>query len=146
MNVHLTKHLAFCINITNINCMSWFEMNMAWIFTVRLLWFNTWLSNAGDCSLMPQAKKKVFFAPCLYVYICICMSVCLRCQCLLFAMPLILLAYFISIRYVRWAVSICFTGVHFEKKKGNTCKFYAFGWFSYLYVVGKSFKPDITSI
>lgn len=77
MNVHLTKHLAFCINITNINCMSWFEMNMAWIFTVRLLWFNTWLSNAGDCSLMPQAKKKSFFCPlfaCVYMHVYVCVS------------------------------------------------------------------------
>lgn len=35
-------------------CMSY----SGWIFTVRLLWFNTWRLNTGDCSLVPQAKKK----------------------------------------------------------------------------------------
>lgn len=77
MNVHLTKHLPFCIKThiykekDTLKCKlhELFGMN---IYGSATLWFNTWRTNAGDCSLVPQAKNKTFFfhfSICfLYVY------------------------------------------------------------------------------
>lgn len=66
MNVHLTKHLPFCIKThiykekDTLKCKlhELFGMN---IYGSATLWFNTWRTNAGDCSLVPQAKNKTFF-------------------------------------------------------------------------------------